>query len=45
MQMMPSTDASMSTNANVMGILALPRALELSPVGVQAARITAVGDG
>ena len=29
MQMMPSTDASTTTNANITGILALPRAREL----------------
>ena len=37
MQMMPSTDASVSTNANVMGMFAQPRTQELSLVGAKAA--------
>ena len=37
MQMMPSTDARVSTNANVMGIFAQPRTQELSLIGVKAA--------
>lgn len=43
-QMMPSPDASMSTDANIMGILAQPSAWELSPGGVKAACAKAVQD-
>lgn len=44
MQMMPSADASVSTNANVMGIFAQPRTQELSLTGVKAAGTKAAED-
>ena len=44
MQMMPSADASVSTNANVMGIFAQPRTKELSLTGVKAAGTKAAED-